>query len=487
MTCQLPRHRSMIKGIADSFHMGDEHLNTTEPKKPIHSEGMRLKKQARLVLFFIFLSIVPLAYQNCDDHKKSDFSSNIIQVTATEGTSTSSLHQIQNQLTSGYSSFENGKYIPVLTYHSWLTGQCGYSGNTLIALEKDLEMIYQNGFTVIPAQWAVDWKLGRRSGTTLPAKPVVITVDDGWDFDYIDPVDSPKTCPKMKSVFHILEDFKARHPDLPDYSPHITSFVIASPEARLQIGTLFSDNWWKAAQDSKLISIQNHGSDHDHPMIQSKISNSSLDGVDLPASGYADGKFVGKGDFNRITNFASAHIEIYKAAQYIERKTGLWPTLFAYPFGHHPTYLENNYLPNYQAVHRTDAAFCIDGGHVTKDSPIYCLPRWAFESEWSSEAELLEILNNDKLVKIFANGKSVPSFDLKAGTPFNLHYHAWGYSICDVHGTVNDKPWYDALNVGTFFSWGAVTLGDPAIYKWTITCRNESGETASASTELNLK
>lgn len=42
----------------------------------------------------------------------------------------------------------------------------------------EIKRLKDNGFTVIPLKEAVEYFQGKP--TTLPAKPIVITADDGW-------------------------------------------------------------------------------------------------------------------------------------------------------------------------------------------------------------------------------------------------------------------------------------------------------------------
>ena len=48
--------------------------------------------------------------------------------------------------------------------------------------ESQIKWLKDNGFTIIPLKEAVEYLQGTRA--SLPAKPVVITADDGWQSQY---------------------------------------------------------------------------------------------------------------------------------------------------------------------------------------------------------------------------------------------------------------------------------------------------------------
>lgn len=260
--------------------------------------------------------------------------------------------------------------VPILLYHSrHVSDPCDYGHNDLLALEHDLETLHQEGYTVVPVEWLVDWQAGRRRGDTLPDKPVGITLDDGFDADYIDRTNHAPECGPHKSAHAILREFKERYADeLPDYSPHATVFVIASREVRsLLEDNHFQENWWAAAHHSPLMSVQNHGSDHDHPVITEPLWDEGLQAW-LPASASADGQWEGRLDPRRVSNLESNRIHITHAAQYIADRTGEWPIFFAHPMGLVSEFARRVYLPGYYHEHGTMAAFCTELGHRGADT-----------------------------------------------------------------------------------------------------------------------
>lgn len=73
--------------------------------------------------------------------------------------------------------------IPILCYHNFNPTVPGLMNLTPKKFENQLRWIKDNGFTVISLKDAVDYLQGNRK--SLPPKPVVITVDDGWESAYV--------------------------------------------------------------------------------------------------------------------------------------------------------------------------------------------------------------------------------------------------------------------------------------------------------------
>lgn len=271
----------------------------------------------------------------------------------------------------------NAEKVPVFLYHARPAGD-------VEALEQHIEFLHQEGFKLVPVYHIVMWRLGMRN---LPKGSYGITLDDGWDLNYID-------IPPKKSVHRVLEEF---HDKYPQESPHVSLFVIASRAARSLINPNYSnDNWWGAAQNSPYMEVYNHGTDHDHKTIQECIYDPLLD-VDVPVAAYADGVCQGAMNPGRINNYASNTAHITAAAKYIASRIGVWPDLFAHPMGYASDYTINEYLPNFWHEHMTTAAFCIDKAtweqtYVKKTSPIYCLPRFTYGHSFNDVAQAITIL-----------------------------------------------------------------------------------------------
>lgn len=308
--------------------------------------------------------------------------------------------------TPAHASLAPDAKVPILLYHSWHVEEpCTYGHNNLLALEEDLEVLHQEGYTVVPVYWLVQWQLGWRSGDTLPSKPVGLTFDDGHDSDFLERAPNNHECGPQKSVYTILEEFRERHKDeLPEFSPHAATFVIASKEVRrLLDDDHMQSNWWAAAHHSGLMEVYNHGTDHDHSAIEEPLWDEEME-VWLPASAHADNNWKGTMQPVRINNLESSRIHIAYAAEYIYEKIGAWPDLFAHPMGQVSNYARDVYFPNYFNEHGTVAAFCTERGgrgahpnnYMQRGQNRWCLPRLTHGYSWRTPQEFLEILNGSQ-------------------------------------------------------------------------------------------
>ncbi len=296
--------------------------------------------------------------------------------------------------------------VPILLYHSRHVDEpCTYGHNDLLALEQDLEVLHQEGFTVVPVYWLVEWQLGWRRGDTLPDKPVGLTLDDGYDSDFLERTPNDHPCAPLKSAYTILKEFHERYADeLPEHSPHAALFVIASREVRLLLEeNHFQDNWWAAAHHSGLLEVYNHGADHDHPVLEEQVWEPLLE-AHLPAAGHADGDWSGKLRPDRIDTLEANSIHIAYAAEYIASRIGVWPDLFAHPMGRVSNYTRQVYFPNYFREHGTVAAFCTEvagrgpqpANYLTRGADRWCLPRLTHGYSWRTPEEFLTILRGSQ-------------------------------------------------------------------------------------------
>ena len=312
-------------------------------------------------------------------------------------------------------AISNSAQVPVLLYHSWeVDNDCSYGLNASLALATDLENAYAAGFRVVPVYWITQWALGERDGSTLPDKIYGITFDDGPDLDWFDSTIGPSSCPNIRSSYGVLSDFKSRHPDLPWYSPFASVFVIASPAAR-QVMTSYNinvkgwpwkansrDDWWYSAQNSGLMEIYNHSADHDHESIHGPIADNAI-GAYIAVGGYVDLNWNGIGNaagtgFMRIGNdpdgsTTSATLEVRNSAQYIYSKIGVWPDLFAYPYGNASANLQA-YFANHVPEHQTYAAYSTSGNYVYRGASRWYLGRFVYKANWSTPEMFMSILNN---------------------------------------------------------------------------------------------
>lgn len=270
--------------------------------------------------------------------------------------------------------------IPVLTYHASSVAGDAYLGNDHIALAEDLRMLLRGGWRVVPLSWAVEQRLGIADRDL--ERCVAITCDDGCDLEMVD-VDYPGHG-MQRSFSGCLED--ARN-DFPDSGStfHITSFVIADPKARRLLDEKclhslgwMNESWWRDASGSDLFSVECHGWDHNHEILE----NDAPDGMS-------------RGDFFQVNNEIRAAYEIDQALQYVNARISPERCrYFAYPYGHAPEFLSMHYLPRHAERLGLQAAFGTVGEPLDITSPRWNLPRYVCGFHWKSPDELRKILDD---------------------------------------------------------------------------------------------
>jgi len=266
------------------------------------------------------------------------------------------------------------QHCPVLLYHSQNVTGNDYGSNNHVALREDLRLIQNLGFKIIPLNRLVDWLLGKCD--LGHGNCVCISFDDGIDADVHD-LDFPGIG-LQRSFLNILRDFRDEFGPLAQPQLHATSFVIASPEARAVLDrySLFgkgwmNQDWWQ--RDDDLLSVANHGWDHEHP--------------DLVHTGGQPA-----GDFFSVDDREKADRQIFAAAGHIATVNGgRWPDLFAYPYGHVNEYLSGEYFPNH-THHRTRAAFTTEPQPIVAESDRWQLGRYVCGRDWRSDSDLKKIL-----------------------------------------------------------------------------------------------
>jgi len=264
--------------------------------------------------------------------------------------------------------------VPILTYHSQNIRGNDYAVNDHIALREDLGFLHSAGFRVIPLDAALDWLEGAQNEVSME-RAVVLTFDDGCDFDVRD-LEYPGHG-LQRSFLGIFEDFRAKVGAAAQPGLHATSFVIASREARRIIdrGSLFgqgwiSDDWWQDVSSTGLISIENHGWDHNHPNLAG----------------------ASRGSFHTVDTHEQCVQQVAQAAGAIEAITGRWPQYFAYPFGESSPYIREQFFPGHTEVHGCRAALGTEPGALTTSSDRWNLPRFVCGRDWKSPQELLSLI-----------------------------------------------------------------------------------------------
>jgi peptidoglycan/xylan/chitin deacetylase (PgdA/CDA1 family) len=265
----------------------------------------------------------------------------------------------------------------ILTYHSQNIAGSETGNNDHVALAADLDALHSAGCLFMSLETLV---AGLLDGASLPAgRPLIcLTFDDGCNFD-VHTLEFPGHG-SQTGFLQIMEEFIAVHGNENQPGLHATSFVIASPQARQVIDhkSLFdrghmSDDWWHNADAHPLLTIGNHGWDHNHP--------------DLEKGDYA------RGGFEMVRNLEHCHEQVVLAGEYIKGKTGRSPRFFAYPFGESSKYIRNEYFPLHSDEHHCLAAVGTDPGLVTAQSNRWNLPRFVCGRDWSTPEELLAKLD----------------------------------------------------------------------------------------------
>lgn len=85
-------------------------------------------------------------------------------------------------ITTGIAMADNAVSVPVLVYHVLNPRVPSSMTITPERFESQIKWLKDNGYTVIPLKQLVSYLQGKSS--VLPAKPIVITADDGWESDY---------------------------------------------------------------------------------------------------------------------------------------------------------------------------------------------------------------------------------------------------------------------------------------------------------------
>jgi len=265
----------------------------------------------------------------------------------------------------------------ILTWHSINVLANDYGANDPIAFREDLQLLDRQGWRIAP----LDDALNDLAAGCLEYPTVVLTVDDGSILDFED-FDHP-SCGPQTSLFHSLEHFRD-HTSSTGHRPHLSSFVIASPEARKELDesdymslNVWPDHWWQNANRSGLVSIESHSWDHNHASLAQTAQRDNQ-----------------RGDFRLIATEAECRIEIDRASDYIEVRAGRRPAYFAYPYGQASDYLRADYFPSNAERLGLKAALGCDPEPVTRGSDRWFLPRYMCGRDWKQPGELIAILND---------------------------------------------------------------------------------------------
>jgi len=264
----------------------------------------------------------------------------------------------------------------ILTWHSINVLGHRYSENDPVAFAADIRTLDRAGWRIAP----LGESLARLESGRLEQPTAVLTVDDGSILDFED-FDHPG-CGLQTSLFNSLRAFRDDQRDPGRHQPHLSSFVIASPEARQELDerdymslNVWPDHWWAAANQSGLLSVESHSWDHNHASLSQTAQRDNQ-----------------RGDFRLIDTEAECRIEIDQASDFIEARAGHRPEFFAYPYGQASDYLREIYFPQHAERLGIRAALGCDPEPVTRDSDRWFLPRYMCGRDWKQPGELSRVL-----------------------------------------------------------------------------------------------
>jgi peptidoglycan/xylan/chitin deacetylase (PgdA/CDA1 family) len=265
----------------------------------------------------------------------------------------------------------------VLTYHSNNISGNDYQNNDHVALADDLRTIASLDLPIVSLRDAVDVHLGTHAAPAEAA--VAISCDDGSWFDWHDLMHP--SWGLQPSLRNVLREFRAET----GRRVSMTSFVIASPEARTELDRScligsgwWGDEWWPlAAADG--IDVQSHSWDHNHD----SLAATALRGA-------------AKGRFDVIVRWHEADAELRQASDYIDSRCGAGHCrLLAYPYGETSDYLADEYLPRHREQHRLNAAFTTEPKPLASGDDRWRLGRYVCGQHWRSTDQLRALLSGE--------------------------------------------------------------------------------------------
>lgn len=276
----------------------------------------------------------------------------------------------------------------VLTYHSANVSGADHALNDHVALAEDLRVIAASGWRFAALDEVLERVVLAPDGADEDLRLVALTCDDGLTLDARD-FDHPAQGPQ-RGFLGILQDALGCG-DWPEVAgrPVLSSFVIASPEARAQFDRkdflslgLWDDDWWAPAQATGLMTIESHSWDHNHPSIDPTAHKANQ-----------------RGSFLDIDTWAECEAELREASAYIHCRTGRAPRHFAYPWGQASDYLRRHYLPEHGPAMGLQAAWSCEPAPVVAGLDRWYLPRYVCGQDWGSAAQLAALLDHAAQVR----------------------------------------------------------------------------------------
>lgn len=189
---------------------------------------------------------------------------------------------------SGIAVADNSVSVPVLVYHVLNPTIPSSMTITPERFESQVKWLKDNGYTVIPLKQLVSYLQDKN--VVLPAKPIVITADDGWKSDYT-----------------------YMYPIARKYNIPITLFIY--PGTISQGKNALTWDQLKELMKTGLFDVQDHT--FTHPNFKQTKKHMSQDAYE---------KFV--------------HRELFDSKKVLEDKLGIKIDFLAYPYGIYDSYLE---------------------------------------------------------------------------------------------------------------------------------------------------
>lgn len=268
------------------------------------------------------------------------------------------------------------RLIPILAYHSQNIANNEYHGNDHVAFQADMSFLIKNNFKFLSALDLV-MALRERRLNKLAPKSVVVTFDDGPIYDAQDFKHPDHGY--QKSMSNIMREHQTRRFLFWKKNISATSFVIASDQAREEIGSIenganyLKNDFW--SDNTNLLEIGVHSWDHVHPLSsEARMHADSLE------------------RFDKINDLDYMNQQVIKASRSIKNISGSkFSPVFAYPYGLYSDFLVNQYLPNQTEVM---GAFTTDGRYCDDQTNFWAIPRFVCGHHWKSAEEFKKLMSN---------------------------------------------------------------------------------------------
>lgn len=191
------------------------------------------------------------------------------------------------------------KYIPVLMYHHFTNDPNPQSTATITAAKFRLDMAYLQvaGYTSLLPQ---DLKAIKEGTKAMPEKPVMITIDDGYESAYT-----------------------IAYPILKETGMKATVYVIVNGVENPSANEIKKLNWtqMKEMYESGVFDIQSHSYNLHNPSQSGQFNEAQINGIQAEPT-ETRARYI-----NRVAP------DIWKSIELIEKNVGTDVISFSYPYG----------------------------------------------------------------------------------------------------------------------------------------------------------